>query len=140
MKPNIVYQDTNDYIYKTDELGRITNAQGELKLGKGKRNPYAQRTVGGTERLVGDDGGHIIGNQFNASGDIDNLLLQGSVVNRTKGEYYNLEKEWADAIKDGTKVKVDITPVFEGVFKRPKEFNINYIIDGEKFTKCVKNK
>ena len=47
LKANIMYTDVNNYSYQTDSYGRIVKATtSDLKLGEGKRNPYAQRTVG----------------------------------------------------------------------------------------------
>lgn len=68
LRRNVEYVDGNGYKYTTDDIGRINNTSGELNLGQGDRNPYAQRTVGGTDRLTTDDGGHMIASQFNGSG------------------------------------------------------------------------
>ncbi|WP_052410032.1 DNA/RNA non-specific endonuclease [Paenibacillus durus] len=139
LKSDVEYTDGNGYKYSTDGNGRISNAQGQLKLGEGERNPYAQRTVGGTDRLPNDDGGHLIGNQFKGSGEIDNLVPQNSGINRSGGEWYKMEKDWANALKEGSSVKVDITPNYSGNSMRPDSFKINYWIDGEKFTKTIVN-
>jgi len=48
-----------------------------------------RKTVGGVDRLPGDDGENIFGNQFLGSGEIDNLLPQSSTINRAGVEYYN---------------------------------------------------
>ena len=139
LKPNVEYTDANGYKYVTDDAGRITNAKGNLNLNEGTRNPYAQRTVGGVDRLPTDDGGHLIGNQFNDSGQIDNLIPQNSGINRSGGEWYKMEQDWAGALKYGNSVKVDIKPNYPSNSVRPSSFKVNYWIDGEKFTKIIKN-
>jgi|GEM_PF-1262107 len=139
LKPNVEYTDANGYKYVTDDAGRITNAKGNLNLNEGTRNPYAQRTVGGVDRLPTDDGGHLIGNQFNGSGQIDNLVPQNSGINRSGGEWYKMEQDWAGALKYGNSVKVDIKPNYPSNSVRPSSFKVNYWIDREKFTKIIKN-
>lgn len=72
LKPNIQYTTPEGYTYRTDELGRIISCEGTLQKGVAQRNKYAQRTVGGKDRLRDDEGGHLIANIFKGSGDIDN--------------------------------------------------------------------
>ena len=139
LKPNVEYVDGNGYKYTTDDLGRINNTSGELNLGQGTRNSYAQRTVGGADRLPTDDGGHLIASQFNGSGQIDNLIPQNSGINRAGGEWYNMEKSWSDALKSGSKVEVNIKPNYNLNSVRPDSFNVEYWIDGEKFIKFIRN-
>ncbi|ARC83444.1 DNA/RNA non-specific endonuclease family protein [Clostridium argentinense CDC 2741] len=139
MKSYVEYIDSNGYKYATDSSGRIANAQGDLQLGEGIRNPYAQRTVGGADRLPTDDGGHLIGKQFNGSGQIDNLVPQNSGINRSGGEWYKMEQNWANALNEGSKVKVDITPNYSGNVARTHSFNVDYWIDGEKFIQIIMN-
>ena len=139
LKSNVEYIDSNGYKYVTDDKGRISNVQGNLQLGEGVRNEYAQRTVGGVDRLPTDDGGHLIGSQFNGSGQIDNLVPQNSSINRAGGEWYKMEKRWADALKEGSSVNVNITPIYEGGSVRPSVFKVDYWIDGEKISKKIIN-
>ncbi|MGM1034484.1 MAG: DNA/RNA non-specific endonuclease [Bacillota bacterium] len=51
LKPNVEYTTKEGYKYTTDDNGRIAIAEAKLELGKAKRNPYAQRKVGGDDRL-----------------------------------------------------------------------------------------
>lgn len=133
----------NGYDYKTDELGRIKEAKAsELRLEQGERNSYSQRIAGREDRLVTDDGGHLFGTQFGGSGDIDNLVAQNRVSNRSGGEWYDMEKEWANALKETPpkKVSVKINPVYEGNSMRPIELNVKYKIgDNEAVIKSIKN-
>ncbi|MED4827360.1 ribonuclease YeeF family protein [Bacillus atrophaeus] len=144
LKPNVLYKTKEGYSYKTDNYGRITNVDADLQLGEGKRNQYAQSNVGKPQdRLPDDDGGHLIGSQFKGSGDIDNLIAQNSQVNRSGGEWYKMETEWANALKEEPprKVKVKISPVYKGDLLRPDSFEIMYHIEGKGFfEKIIKNK
>ncbi|WP_144461770.1 T7SS effector LXG polymorphic toxin [Bacillus subtilis] len=144
LKPNVIYKTKEGYSYKTDNYGRITNVDADLQLGDGKRNQYAQSNVGKPQdRLPDDDGGHLIGSQFKGSGEIDNLIAQNSQVNRSGGEWYKMETEWANALKEEPprKVKVKISPVYKGDSLRPDSFEIMYHIEGKGFyEKIIKNK
>jgi len=94
------------------------------------RNPYAQRTVGGVDRLPTDDGGHLIGNQFGGSGNIDNLVPQSSAINRSGGQWYRMEQDWAAALRAGDSVNVTINPIYRGTSMRPVGFDIQSRING----------
>ena len=83
-----------------------------------------------------DDGGHLIGNRFYGSGDIDNLIPQNSKVNRSGGEWYEMEKEWADICeKKGRKkgrVEVSIKPIYTDDTGRPSKIEVIYWVNGVK--------
>lgn len=139
LKANIQYTDSNNYTYTTDSNRRISNVKGRLKLQTSKRNPDAQSRVGGSSRLPTDDGGHLIGTQFNGSGNIDNLLPQARATNRSGGEWYSMEKRWAKALKEGKTVEVDITPTFTGTSQRPDNYIVKYTIDGKLHHQVIPN-
>lgn len=113
----IHHYDSNGYHYKANDNGQILYAGGDLRLGDGERNAYAQRMTGGEDRRENDDGGHLIANRFCGSGEADNLIPEDKSVNR--GGYKSLENQWADALKAGKDVHVDIEPVYHGNSKRP---------------------
>ena len=60
-----------------------------------------------------------------------------AIVNNSK--YKKLENRWGKALQEGKEVEVPIDIVYDGANKRPKEFNINYSIDGEKSRKKITN-
>ncbi|MET4560542.1 hypothetical protein ABIA69_001686 [Lysinibacillus parviboronicapiens] len=134
LKPNVEYKSPDGYTYRTDSNGRITECEGTLTLGTADRNPYAQRTVGGKDRLPDDDGGHLIGAQFKGPKDIDNLVPQNSQINRSGGEWFNMETEWANALKETPpkKVTVQIEPIYSGNSMRPDSFEVTYQIGSKK--------
>ncbi|WP_081317864.1 DNA/RNA non-specific endonuclease [Paenibacillus polymyxa] len=129
LKPDIEYTSKEGYNYKTDGQGRVSNVEGELKLGDGKRNGYAQRIAGREDRLPDDEGGHLIASIFKGSGNLDNLVPMNGNLN--KGEWKKLENSWADALKQGDEVKVKITPNYKGNSQRPESFDIKYKIGEE---------
>ncbi|MHC1748106.1 MAG: DNA/RNA non-specific endonuclease [Cellulosilyticaceae bacterium] len=137
LKSNVEYTTNEGYKYKTNNVGAIDEVEGTLKLGDGKRSLYAQRTAGGKYRLADDDGGHLIGSQFLGSGKLDNLVPMNSQINRASGKWYNMETEWANALKQGKYVQVKIQNIYEPNNLRPVSFKIKYTIEGEK-TKIIK--
>nr|WP_282446227.1 DNA/RNA non-specific endonuclease [Paenibacillus silvae] len=143
LKPNVEYTSPDGYTYRTDSQGRIIECEGALVLGKGDRSEYAQRTVGkGQGRLSDDDGGHLVGAQFKGPKDIDNLVPQNSQINRSGGEWYNMESKWADALREipPKKVTVKIEPVYSGTSMRPDSFEVTYQIEGNRpVQKTIKN-
>ncbi|WLR44383.1 DNA/RNA non-specific endonuclease [Bacillus carboniphilus] len=131
--PDAKYVTNDNYKYITDEYGRIINVEAPvLVLKKADRNKYAQANVGGKDRLP-DDGGHLIGAQFNGPSDIDNLVAQNSQINRRGGVWYEMETEWANALKERPpkKVSVSIEPIYYNNSVRPYSFLVEYEIEGQ---------
>ena len=76
----------------------------------------------------------MIAQIFNGPGEQINLKSMTSELNQV--EWRQMEKTWADALKDGKQVEVEITPIFEGESLRPVAFEVNYSI-GDKKTKVI---
>ena len=139
--PNVQYVTESGYRYTTDEFGRISRVEvDDLVLKKGKRNAHSQRVAGREYRITEaelweglDDGGHLIGTQFNGPGDLDNVIAMNREINRSGGTWYNMEEEWASALKEvpPRKVTVDIQPVYSGKSLRPDSFDVTYKIEGK---------
>ena len=120
-----------------------------MVLKKGTRNAHSQRVAGREDRVVEadivqglDDGGHLIGTQFNGSGDLDNLVAMNRDINRSGGEWFNMEKDWAKALKETPpkKVTVNIEPIYSGKSLRPDSFDITYKIEGKRLeVRNIKN-
>ncbi|MHC5280191.1 DNA/RNA non-specific endonuclease [Listeria kieliensis] len=141
LKPQSKYE-VNGYMYKTDEIGRIERASGELNLEKGMRNNKHQLAAGGEDRIKapstqGDHGGHLIGTQFNGSPLIDNIVAMNGNVNVSS--YKKLEETWSKALKEGKKVFVNVEPKYIGSSVRPEKFVVNYKINGIEKIKILKN-
>lgn len=80
-----------------------------------------------------------MGTQFNGPGGIDNLVPQSSKINRAGGEWYKMEQSWVDALKQGSKVEVNINPVYRGASTRPDKFIVNYKVNENIVTKIILN-
>ncbi|WP_245647893.1 DNA/RNA non-specific endonuclease [Paenibacillus borealis] len=135
--PNAKYKaGEHQYNYETDQLGRIEKfSTDELKLtARDERLPHDANTPG---KVTGDHAGHLAGDRFGGSPEIDNLVSQSSNVNLSK--YKKIENQWAAAIKEGKQVKVNVEVKYEGDDLRPSKFIIDYEIDGEFFSKDLLN-
>lgn len=120
-----------------------------MVLKEATRNAHSQRVAGREDSVVEadtvqglDDGGHLIGTQFNGSGDLDNLVAMNRDINRSGGEWFNMEKDWAKALKETPpkKVTVNIEPKYSGKSLRPDSFKVTYEIEGETLVrKTIKN-
>ena len=138
-KPNVVYEaGEHHYLYRTDELGRIDRAYAEdlqLKLHK-LRLRHNSKTL---DKEIGDHAGHIFGDLFGGSPELDNVLSQAKDVNLK--EYRRIERDWEAALKSKPpkKVEVDIKINYEGDSMRPTSFEVNYKIDGEPKSEIIKN-
>ncbi|MDT0112318.1 DNA/RNA non-specific endonuclease [Listeria booriae] len=141
LKPNVKY-DSKGYLYKTDDLGRIKQAKGDLRAENGVRNQSHQLQAGGEDRVKapstqGDHGGHLIATRFDGSPLIDNIVAMNGNLNVSK--YKIMENSWADALAQGRKVSVDIRPEYEGLSRRPVSFEIRYKIDNKTVVETFKN-
>ena len=134
MEPNDVYE-SNGYIYKTDDAGRIISASGELHLAETHiRNPNAQVVAGGVDRAETDDGGHLIATRFGGSPELDNLVAENSFINRSA--YKRLENAWARDLEAGNRVLVNIEPYYGTDAQRPTHITGSYTVirpDGSSF-------
>ena len=97
LKPNITYKTgEHDYVYQTNENGLIScviadGLQFKTHDGRLKHN---SNTYGKQE---GDHAGHLIGDRFGGSSELDNLVSQAKNVNMS--EYKVIENQWAAALK-----------------------------------------
>ena len=140
LKPNSSYE-LNGYRYTTDEAGRIKTVEGDLRLASGTRDEYAQRTVGaGDGRLANDQGGHLIGSQFDGYGGRENLTPMAKDINNYhSGEWGMMEKNWAERLRAGDTVNVQISPVYVGDTIRAGSFRITETINGIASNRVILN-
>ncbi len=137
LKSNVKYTSGEyDYIYATDDMGRICKVSID-ELHYTERNYRKKHNSNTPGKQIDDHAGHLIGDRFGGSSDIDNLVSQSKFVNLS--EYKKLENQWAKAIKNGQKVSVDIELKYDGDSMRPSEFTVNYFIDGKFFNKNIRN-
>lgn len=130
LKPNYEYTaGENNYLYKTDSQGRIIHAEA-LPLKEKPREGRLPHNSQSPEKIEGDDAGHIIGDQFGGSSDVDNIVSQEAGLNR--GEYKKLETYLRNQIKEGNKVECLYDLKYEENSRRPSEMSISYRInDGD---------
>ena len=139
LAPNCEYE-LNGYKYKTDEKGRIVSAEGSLHLkNREGRLPIRDsiEDIGKGDQQDGDDRGHLIGDQFDGSNGLENMIPQDADINRNDFRY--LENELADAIREGKEVIVKIEPIYEGDSRRPVAIVVTYTIDGKESVRIFPN-
>ena len=119
----------NGYTYQLDSHGRVTKVEGTLTLNKSQtRNPNAQKTAGGKDRLPDDQGGHFVGRRFDGPTDEMNHFAQNGNFNNSA--YKKLENSWEKALKDNKDVRIEINPRYNGDSLRPDKVTIKQWIDG----------
>lgn len=120
----------------TDKLGRLSKVKTDnLQLTKREgRLPHNYNTPG---KLEGDHAGHMIGDRFGGSPELDNLVSQAGRLNLS--EFKKLENHWAKSKELGKKVKLEIDIIYKGNNTRPSSFNVKYKIDGKPYEKILIN-
>ena len=139
LAPNSEYE-LNGYKYKTDEKGRIISAEGTLHLkNREGRLPIRDsiEDIGKGDQQEGDDRGHLIGDQFDGSNGLENMIPQDADINRN--DFKNFENELADAVRDGKEVTVKIEPIYDGDSRRPVAIVVTYSIDGKESVRVFPN-
>ena len=137
LTPNVTYKTgEHDYIYKTNNDGLIYQVvvdelQFKTHDGRLDHNP---NTYG---KRKGDHAGHLIGDRFGGSPELDNLVSQAQKVNTS--EYRIIENKWATALENGYKVSVKIDIKYDEGNVRPVVFEVSYEIDGVHYQKRIKN-
>ena len=122
--PDTVYE-REGYRYITDGQGRIHMAEGDLRLSDAERKSLNASVDG---MLEGDDRGHIIADRFAGSNKNDNLAGQTSSVNRSGGEYFEMEKMFAETLENKGSVHSRYVLNYTGSSVRPNGTRIEYEI------------
>lgn len=137
LKPNAKYKSgENGYIYETNSIGDIVSAKTnnlQIKTHEG-RLPHNPNTPGKLER---DHAGHLFGDRFGGSPELDNLVSQAKKVNLSV--YKKIENTWAKAIEQGKKVTVDIKISYSNGSSRPTSFEVKYTINGVPYFEKITN-
>lgn len=129
--PNNEYE-RNGYEFKTDNHGRIISAEGNLqqKDHEGRYNmPDSLEKVGKGDERKTDDRGHLIPDQFNGPGGLENLTAQDKNLNRK--DIANLENTFSKALETGKEVYLKIDVEYDRDSNRPSGYTYTYRIDGE---------
>ena len=137
LKPNVKYQSGEfEYLYQTDDIGRVTEWDAP-KLNMTQRDTRLSHDSNTPGKLPGDHAGHLAGDRFGGSPEIDNLVSQLSGVNLS--DYKKLENQWAKALKAGEDVSVNVKVNYVGDSLRPDSFEVGYSIDGDYTKQFIKN-
>lgn len=140
LAPNNEYE-INGYKYKTDELGRIVSVEGTLHIKKRDDRLQIKDSlddIGKGDQQEGDDRGHLIGDQFDGSNGLENMIPQNSHINRNDFRIH--ENELAKAVTSGKDVKVKIEPVYNEKSHRPDAIVMTYSIDSKESIRIFPNK
>lgn len=127
---NITYEvDGIDYL--TDDLGRVIKTSGDLDdMVRVRLGNQQIRAVDVKDGVRGaDQGGHIIAARFFGAGEQINYFSQAANLNQ--GPWKTMENIWADAMVNGSDVKVNIEPFYTGNSLRPNKIEVEYWIDDE---------
>lgn len=139
LAPNTEYE-LHGYKYKTDDKGRIISSEGTLHIknhdGKLQIKDSMDKIAKGDEKK-GDQRGHLIGDQFDGSNGLENMIPQDADVNMK--DYKNFENELAKEVKSDKEVTVKIEPVYEGSSRRPEAIVVTYSIDGKESVRVFPN-
>ncbi len=139
LMPNNEYE-INGYQYKTGENGSIISAEGTLHLKEREgRLPIKDsiEDIGKGDQREGDDRGHLIGDQFDGSNGLENMIPQDASINRN--DFKNFENELAREVKDGKVVEYKVEPVYENGSRRPDAIVVTYSIGSEENVRIFPN-
>lgn len=132
LMPNTNYE-INGYKYTTDDEGRITSASGRLKLKQDGRERLEIRdsieSIGKGDQQKSDDRGHLIGDRFDGTNGLENMVPQDSKINQ--GDFNKFECDLAKEVKLGKEVTVDVQPIYSEDSRRPDAIVVTYSIEGE---------
>lgn len=106
-----------------------------LKMSSAARKSHYKKTPG---KQRGDHAGHVFGDRFGGSRDLDNLVSQTSGVNLST--FKKLENRWAEAITKGQNVEVKVNMIYSGNNVRPTSFEVIYKINGKLKKVPIQNK
>lgn len=121
----------NGYRYQTDDKGRIVSAEGVLHMkDRDGRLPIRDsiEDIGKGDQQENDDRGHLIGDQFDGSNGLENMIPQDAGINRN--DFKTFENELAVKVKAGDEVKVKIEPIYDRNSRRPTDIVVTYSING----------
>lgn len=141
LKPNVSYRTGKpgsgvSYRYTTDAKGRITTAQAKpLRLDNSGRARHNPNTPG---KRDGDHAGHVFGDRFGGSPELDNLVSQARQVNLS--DFKRIENNWATQLgkTPPARVEVDIK-IRYGSGPRPTGFTVTEVIDGVRTVHRITN-
>ena len=138
LQPSSTYI-VDGYTFNTDASSRVVKVEGTLDLNNGVRPRLTQgyqHKIDQQNKISGDDGGHLIANQFKGPHETINIVPMRDDLNRNirgDGAWRKMEMKWADALqgrgayttRQTVTVEINIT---YGTDKRPVSFEVEYTI------------
>lgn len=122
--PNTKYV-INDYMYQSDDKGRIIHVEGNLVVKDGERASLNAKVA---DMGDNDQRGHIIADIFGGSNQNDNLVAQLKSVNQ--GSYKILENCFAELLRTQNQVHGNYSIEYGDSSSRPSAITVNYSING----------
>ena len=133
MMPETKYE-SDGYFYETDKKASITRAGGTIRKNIDGRKPLNTHIEG---MKMGDERGHIIGDQFGASNKKDNLIPQTGTINR--GKYKNFENTVAALRDEGHNIQEIVDLAYTEDPHRPDALFTRLDIDGYYYEESFPN-
>jgi len=131
-----------DFDVKTDDLGRVSEFNSpKVDFFNGDRSGYQQgKAVEEKDGLRGnDDGGHLYPREWGGPREQINLVPMDSHVNRSGGDWRNMEQDINRELEKGNDVTdYSVKPLYEGDSRRPSGFEISYSVNGEALSTPIK--
>lgn len=135
--PGVTYR-YRDQSWTTDEFGRTSGLEGQLRLEPGARDPTLQRDIGnGPDALDSDVGFHLIADSLGGPTNRLNVLpgngrpIDDGLANLNQGAYSSMERTLRGALDSGSSVKLEMEVIYPpGSTVRPSEFQVGAWIDG----------
>lgn len=140
--PNTQY-DLAGAKYMTDSRGRIVESVFVIDKNYAQTpNIYYPKMITAAGKvkgaLSGDDGGHLLGQQFGGSSTVINVVPMKASLN--KGDYLRMERLWKSAADEGKTVKATVKLKYEDeATERPSWIITKYNIDGKEYEKMFEN-
>ena len=129
LNPNTTYI-LNGNEYRTDEYGRIISCESTpQRTPENPRDNGAQTTVGGENRMSGDQGGHIVGRDMGGDAGLGNLVAMDSKINQS--DYKRMENDIKKALDEGKTVSVKTDIEYSGTSERPDKIKTTVTADGK---------
>lgn len=132
--PNNEYR-LNGYTYRTDEVGRITQAEGKIQLPPEKVDRDNLPEI--KDKRETDHKGHLIAHELGGADTEGNLVSMDGKLNQ--GDYRKMENEIKRSVEEGKDVRVNIEAEYRDDSHRPSSFNMSIDIDGEHTEKVFIN-
>lgn len=138
LKPNVKYQAGEyEYIYTTNDSGLVEHVHAD-KLYLKKHKGRLKHNQNSLDKLEGDHAGHLIGDLFGGSPELDNIVSQASHVNQS--DFLRIEKRWKKVLDEGGSItNVNIHVEYPPGSKRPSKFIIKYIENGKTINRPILN-